>query len=79
MQLLDQNKRTLSVFPQLPGQAMLTSKDVNEIMSTVFITELVEKKFRTEVSLSKVLNPQPLLYVIPCTRSIVQATLVIHI
>jgi hypothetical protein len=71
MQPLERKKRTLSIFPQLPEKAMLTGKDVNEILSVVFITEPVAKKFRTGVSPRKVLNPQPLSSVIPRTRSVV--------
>jgi hypothetical protein len=43
-QPLECKKRTLSMFPQLPEQAMLTGKDVNEILSVAFITEPVAKK-----------------------------------
>jgi hypothetical protein len=64
-QPLERKKRTLSIFPQLPYQAMLTGKDVNEILSITFIIEPVENKFRTWVSLRKILNPQPLSSAIP--------------
>jgi hypothetical protein len=44
MQPLECKKRTLPMFPQLPEQAMLTGKDVNEILSVAFITEPMAKK-----------------------------------
>jgi hypothetical protein len=34
-QPLERKKRTLSIFPQLPEKALLTGKDVNEILSIV--------------------------------------------
>jgi hypothetical protein len=78
-QPLEHKKRMLSIFPQLPEKSMLIGKDVNEILSDVFITEQVAKKFRTGVSPSKIMNPQPLSYVVPCTCSTVRETPIIHI
>jgi hypothetical protein len=53
MQPLERKKRTLSMFPQLPEKAMLTGKDVNEILSVAYITEPVAKKTRMGISLRK--------------------------
>ena len=67
------------MFSQLPEQAMLKGKDVNKILSATFIRELVVKNLRTGVSLSKVLNPQPISSIVPRTRSMVRETPIIHI
>jgi hypothetical protein len=78
-QPLEHKERTLSIFSQLPEQALLIGKDFNEILSIAFITELVAKKFKKWVSLSKVQNPQPLSLAIPHTLSTVCTTPIIHI
>jgi hypothetical protein len=67
------------MFPQLPEKAMLTGKDVNEILSVAFITEPMTKKPRMGISPSKVLNPQPISSTIPRTRSMARATHIIDI
>jgi hypothetical protein len=58
---------------------MLTSKDVNDIISASFITQAVAKKTRTGISPSKVLNPQPISSTIPCTHLVAQACHIIDI
>jgi hypothetical protein len=78
-QPLEHKKRTLPMFPQLPEQAMLTGKDVNEILSVAFITEPMAKKPRMGISPSKVLNPQPISSTVPRTRSVARATHIIDI
>jgi hypothetical protein len=79
MQPLECKKRTLPMFPQLPEQAMLTGKDVNEILSVAFIGDPLAKKPRMGISPSKVLNPQPISSTIPRTRSVARATHIIDI
>jgi hypothetical protein len=78
-QPLECKKRMLSIFPQLPDKAVLTGEDVNKIPSVSFSTEPLVKKIITGVSPSKVLNPQPIAYVVPHTRSVVRETPVKHI
>jgi hypothetical protein len=45
----------------------------------MFIIELVAKNLITRVSSRKVLNPQPISYVVPLIHSVVRETPVIHI
>jgi hypothetical protein len=67
------------MFQQLPEQAMLTGKDVNEILSVAFIRNPMTKKPRTWISPSKALNPQPISSIVPRTRSTAQETHIIDI
>jgi hypothetical protein len=48
-------------------------------MSITFIIDPISKKFRTGVSLRKVLNPQQLSSIVPHTLSMVQEAPIIHI
>jgi hypothetical protein len=50
MKQLKCKKITLLMFPQLPEQAMLIGKDVNEIISIAFITDPVDKNLRLGIS-----------------------------
>jgi hypothetical protein len=79
MQPLEWKKRTLSMFPQLLEKVMLTGKDVKKILSAAYITEPIAKKTRMGISLSKVMNPQPIPSTVPHTRSIVRVAPIIHI
>jgi hypothetical protein len=63
----------------LSDKALLTGKDVNEILSSTFIKKIVAKKFRTWVLPRKVMNPKPLSSIIPHTHSVVLAAPIIHI
>jgi hypothetical protein len=58
---------------------MLTSEDVNKILSDVFVTEPMVKKPITGVSPSKPMNPQPISSTIPHTCAIVRVGPIIHI
>jgi hypothetical protein len=58
---------------------MLTSVDVNEILSVAFNTEPVVKKLKNEVSPSKPMNPQPIASFVPHTLSTIRETTIIHI
>jgi hypothetical protein len=76
---LERKKRTLSVLHPLLDKAVLTSEDVNKILSAVFVTEPTMKKLRTGVSPNKPLNPQPIASIIPCTCATVKTSPIIHI
>jgi hypothetical protein len=78
-QSLEHKKRTLPIFVQLPEQAMLIGKDVNEIISIAFIGDTMAKKPKTGISPSKVLYPQPISSTIPCTRSMARESHIIDI
>jgi hypothetical protein len=69
MQPLECKKRTFPMFPQLPEKAMLTGKDVNDILNVSFIGDPLVKKPRTGLSPVKILNPQPISSTIPRTRA----------
>jgi hypothetical protein len=58
-QPLEHKKRTLPMFLQLPEQAMLIGKYVNDILNATFIADPLVKKPRTGLSLVKILNPHP--------------------
>jgi hypothetical protein len=73
-QPLECKKRTFPMFPQLPEQAMLTGKDVNDILNATFIGDPLVKKPRTGLSLVKILNPQPISSTIPHTRATTRVT-----
>jgi len=59
------------VVPANVKESLLTSKDVNIILSIVLFTKPVAKKLRMGVSPSKVINPKPISYTIPYTFSVV--------
>jgi hypothetical protein len=77
-QPLEKKKGTLLIFTQLLEKSLLIGKDFNEILSASFITKLVDNNFRIWVSPRKVMNPQPLSFVVPHTHSMVRATPIIH-
>jgi hypothetical protein len=58
---------------------MFSGVDVKQILGVLFSTEPLVKRPRTEVSLNKPLNPQPLASVSPHTRAEVKATTIIDI
>jgi hypothetical protein len=58
---------------------MLSGENVNDILGVVFSTKPLVKIPRTEVSLNKPLNPQPLASVTPCTYATVKSTTIIDI
>jgi hypothetical protein len=72
-------KRTLPMFPQLPEKAMLTGKDVNEILSAAFIRDPLAKKPRMGLSPVNILNPQSISSTIPRTRAMTRVTQIIDI
>jgi hypothetical protein len=58
---------------------MLKGEDVKKILSDAFMIKPVVKNFRTRVSPSKFMNPQPLSFTFPHTHSTVKETPIIHI
>jgi hypothetical protein len=69
----------LSALRWLPVNVVLSSEDVNQILSVMFVTEPMVKKIRTRVSPNKPLNPQPLASAIAPICSTVKAIPIIHI
>jgi hypothetical protein len=74
---LEQKKRP--AIHQLLVDEVLSGVDVNPILGTVFGTEPLVKRSRTEVSPKKHLNPQPLASAPPRTLSTTKADTIIHI
>ena len=68
-QPLERKKRIFPMFPQLSEQAVLSGKDVNEILNVSFIGDPLVKKLGTGFSLVKIMNPQPISSTIPHTRA----------
>jgi hypothetical protein len=73
-QPLECKKKTLLMFPQLSDQAILSSKGVNDSLSTSFIGDRLDKKLKTWLSLVNIMNPHPISSTIPRTRASTRAT-----